>query len=77
MFFLAIRIDKYSTAKLWDAIFLTTSRAKKLMWSLPLLRIEDFEDGTVTIEINELIFISLTAKIIDSAILAASVLIAS
>jgi hypothetical protein len=47
------------------------------MWSLPLLRIEDFEDGTVTIEINELIFISLTAKIIDSAILAESVLIAS
>jgi hypothetical protein len=77
MFFFAMRIGKYSTARLRDAIFLTTSRAKKLMWSLPLLRIEDFEDGTVTIEINELIFISLTAKIIDSAILSESVLIAS
>lgn len=47
------------------------------MWSLPLLRIEDLEDGTVTIEISELIFISLIAKIIDSAMPVESIFIAS
>ena len=47
------------------------------MWSLPLLRIEDLEDGTVTIEMSELIFISLIAKIIDSAMPVESIFIAS
>ena len=77
MFFFVTRIGKYSAATFWEVIFLTTSTAKKFIWSLPLLRIEDLEDGTVTIEMSELIFISLIAKIIDSAMLVESIFIAS